>query len=112
MSNREDSIRDFTELRVWQKGMLLTSAIYAATRTFPRDEQFGLTSQLRRAASSIPTNFVEGFRKRTAPDKLRFSGRTREPTCVLPPRACFSSTSRRSPVTQFFTCRRAGRERD
>ena len=44
----------------------------AARRPFPKHELFALTSQLRRSAASIPSNFVEGFRKRTKPDKLRF----------------------------------------
>jgi len=72
VSNKEDSIRDFTELRVWQKGMQLTSAIYAATRTFPRDEQFGLTSQLRRCAVSVPSNIAEGHSRNQHGEFLRF----------------------------------------
>ncbi|MEZ4504496.1 MAG: four helix bundle protein [Thermomicrobiales bacterium] len=72
MSGREESIRDFTELRVWQKGMQLTSDIYAATRTFPRDEQFGLTSQLRRCAVSVPSNIAEGHSRNQHGEFLRF----------------------------------------
>lgn len=64
--------QSFREVTVWQKAHAFTLAIYAFTNAFPGHEQFGLTSQLRRAAASIPANFVEGFRKRTAPDKLRF----------------------------------------
>jgi four helix bundle protein len=72
LADRDDAIRDFTELRVWQKGMQLTTAIYAATRTFPRDEQFGLTSQLRRCAVSVPSNIAEGHSRNQHGDFLRF----------------------------------------
>ena len=64
--------QSFREVVVWQKAHAFTLAIYRLTEAFPRQEMFGLTAQLRRAAASIPSNFVEGFRKRTKPDKLRF----------------------------------------
>ena len=57
---------------VWQKAHALTLAVYRASEAFPKHELFALTSQLRRSVASIPANFVEGFRKRTAPDKLKF----------------------------------------
>jgi len=57
---------------VWQKAHAFALAIYRCTDSFPRHELFALTSQVRRAAASVPANFVEGFRKRTKPDKLRF----------------------------------------
>lgn len=69
MENKSQSFRDVT---VWQKAHAFTLAIYRASEPFPKHELFALTSQLRRAAASIPANFVEGFRKRTTPDKLRF----------------------------------------
>lgn len=47
-------------------------AVYDATQTFPKDEIYGLTSQFRRAAVSVPANIAEGFRKRTEADKARF----------------------------------------
>lgn len=50
----------FRELRVWQSGMDLVEAIYRITQAFPNHEQYGLTSQLRRAAVSIPSNIAEG----------------------------------------------------
>ena len=64
--------QSFREVVVWQKAHALTLAIYRGTEAFPKHELFALTSQLRRAAASIPSNFVEGFRKRTTPDKIRF----------------------------------------
>lgn len=62
----------FQDLIVWQKSHKLVLGIYQATRRFPRDERFGLTSQLRRAAISVPANIAEGFRKRSLADKARF----------------------------------------
>ena len=53
-------IRSFRDLEVWQKSMDLTVRIYQATETFPRAEMFGLTSQMRRASTSIPSNIAEG----------------------------------------------------
>ncbi len=69
MSNKSQSFRD---VLVWQKAHAFALALYRCTEAFPKHEMFSLTAQLRRAAASIPSNFVEGFRKRTKPDKLRF----------------------------------------
>ena len=69
MTNKSQSFRD---VLVWQKAHAFTLAVYNVTKAFPNYELFALTSQLRRAASSAPSNFVEGFRKRTTPDKIRF----------------------------------------
>jgi four helix bundle protein len=55
----------FQDLTVWQKSHALTLATYEATRGFPRDELFQLTSQMRRSASSIPTNIAEGCGRRS-----------------------------------------------
>lgn len=64
--------RDFRDLVVWQKSHLLVLEIYELSRDFPAPEIYGLTSQLRRAAVSIPANIAEGFRKRGRADKARF----------------------------------------
>ena len=66
-----DKSQSFRDVIVWQKAHAFTLAIYRTTETFPKHELFALTSQLRRAAASIPSNFAEGFRKRTTPDKTR-----------------------------------------
>jgi len=50
----------------------LTLKIYKLTRSFSKDEQYGLTSQIRRAAGSVPSTIVEGYHRRGIPDKLRF----------------------------------------
>jgi four helix bundle protein len=52
--------RHFRDLQVWQRSMSLAREIYAVTEAFPRNEQFGLVSQIRRAAVSIPSNIAEG----------------------------------------------------
>lgn len=65
-------ITSFTELTVWQKSHVLALKIYRTTKKFPRDEQFGLTSQIRRAAVSIVSNIAEGFGRRTPNDKCQF----------------------------------------
>ncbi len=62
----------FQELRVWQNGMRLSLEIYRATKGFPKDELYGLTSQLRRAAISVPNNIAEGKGYKSNKDLLRF----------------------------------------
>jgi four helix bundle protein len=53
-------MQDYRNLKVWERAHRLTLAVYQATATFPKDEQYGLTSQIRRACSSIPANIAEG----------------------------------------------------
>lgn len=65
-------MRDFNNLKVWQKAHQLTLATYAATSGFPASETYGLTSQLRRAASSIPTNIAEGCGRDSDAELARF----------------------------------------
>lgn len=57
--------RKHHDLRVWQDGIALVKLVYALTKTFPREELFGLTSQMRRAAVSIPANIAEGAARST-----------------------------------------------
>lgn len=64
--------RSFRDLIVWQKAHAFVLEIYRFTRAFPSEEKFGLTSQIRRSAVSVPANIAEGFPKRTASDKTRF----------------------------------------
>ena len=54
-------IKSFKDLKIWKRGMKLIEDIYTNTRTFPKGEMYGLTSQLRRSAISIPSNISEGF---------------------------------------------------
>lgn len=59
-------------LIVWQTSMTLVDYVYAATRNFPREELFGLTSQLRRAATSIPSNIAEGYGRSSNAEVIHF----------------------------------------
>ncbi|MGG5510448.1 four helix bundle protein [Myroides odoratimimus] len=65
-------MKDFRELIVWGKAHLLVKSIYSITKSFPKEELFGLTSQLRRASSSIPTNIAEGCGRGSDADFKRF----------------------------------------
>lgn len=62
----------FENVEVWKKAHAWVLAIYRFSESFPKQELFGLTSQLRRAAVSIPANFAEGFKKMGRADKVRF----------------------------------------
>jgi four helix bundle protein len=64
--------RCFTDLIVWQKAHRFVLALYPLTAGFPKPELYGLSSQMRRAAVSIPANIAEGFRRRGKADKARF----------------------------------------
>ena len=67
-----DGIRSYEDLRVWQAGIALAERVYRATQAFPDSERFGPTSQLRRAAVSVPSNIAEGYGRGTRLDYLRF----------------------------------------
>jgi four helix bundle protein len=75
--------QSFRELAVWQRAMQLTVAIYKMTQAFPREERFGLTSQIRRSAVSIPSNIAEGQGRTTVGDFRQFLGIARGSTCEL-----------------------------
>ena len=64
--------KKFEDLIVWQKAHSFVLAVYSCSVSFPKHEIFGLTSQLRRAAVSIPANIAEGFKKNTIKDKCRY----------------------------------------
>ena len=65
-------IKNYRDLAVWQRGMEMALLVYQATKAFPDDERFGLTSQLRRAAVSVPANIAEGHARSSTKDYLRF----------------------------------------
>lgn len=68
----ERPARTFQDLLVWRKAHQFVLAVYKLTQEFPKQETYGLVSQMRRAAVSIPANIAEGFRKRSRMDKARF----------------------------------------
>jgi four helix bundle protein len=65
-------IKSYRDLQVWQKGMELVRQIYRMTATFGGEEKFGLASQMRRAAVSIPSNIAEGYGRNSTSDYVRF----------------------------------------
>jgi len=64
--------KEYTDLEVWQECRKLTNHIYEFTKSFPKEEQFGLTNQIRRAAVSVSSNIAEGCGRQTAKDTINF----------------------------------------
>jgi len=65
-------LESYKDLLVWQKSIILVKVLYTATEKLPLEERFGLTSQIRRAAISIPSNIAEGYKRKTTPEYIRF----------------------------------------
>jgi four helix bundle protein len=63
---------NFEKLDVWQKAIVFADSIYSVTRSFPAEERFGLTTQMQRAAVSVPSNIAEGSSRMSSPDFARF----------------------------------------
>ena len=80
-------MRDYTKIEAWKLADDLTVAVYERTRTFPREEIYGLTSQLRRASYSVPANIVEGSARESKKDYLHFlyisRGSLSEAQCLI-----------------------------
>lgn len=72
MRNMDQNVSNFYQLEAWQRGHELVLEIYKATRSFPKEELFGIVSQLRRAATSVTANVAEGFGRYHFNDKIRF----------------------------------------
>ena len=72
MDNEQVKIKAFTDLNAWKESHSLVLMLYKATKNFPKDEMFGLTSQMRRAAVSITSNIAEGFGRQTYKEKVQF----------------------------------------
>jgi four helix bundle protein len=68
----ECAVRDFRQLKVWEKSHDLVLSVYQARQSFPREEIYGLTSQVRRAAASIPSSIAEGCGRNSQADLARF----------------------------------------
>ncbi|MEX2306501.1 MAG: four helix bundle protein [Pirellulales bacterium] len=69
---KKSKLRNYRDLAVWQRGMDIALEVYEVTKEFPADERFGLTSQLRRAAVSVPANIAEGHARSSTKDYLRY----------------------------------------
>ena len=65
-------LNSYKELKVWQRSIDLVTAVYKLTDTFPKSEVYGLTSQMRRAAVSIPSNIAEGYSRRHRQEYIQF----------------------------------------
>ena len=65
-------VTKFEDLKVWQISHELTLEVYRITKTFPKDELYGLVAQLRKAASSVPANIVEGYYRHTTKELIKF----------------------------------------
>ena len=72
MTSEETKARGYKDLIVWQKAMLLVRNIYLLTNKFPSDERFGLISQMRRAAVSVPSNIAEGQARHSTGEFIQF----------------------------------------
>ena len=72
MKQESRRLKSFTELNAWKEGHQLILVIYKITKTFPKEEMFGLVSQLRRAAISITSNIAEGFSRNFYKEKVQF----------------------------------------
>jgi len=70
--NNEAKIKSFTDLNSWKKSHELVLEIYKITKLFPKDEVFGLTSQIKRSSISITSNLAEGFSRQSYKDKIKF----------------------------------------
>jgi four helix bundle protein len=72
MHNKEERPRDYHDLLVWKKGMTLARQIYEITQAYPNVERFGLVSQMRRDAVSVPSNIAEGQARNTTGEFIQF----------------------------------------
>jgi len=70
--NNDEKIRTFTDLHTWQEAHKLVLMIYKITKEFPKEELFGLVSQMRRASVSITSNIAEGFSRQSYKEKVQF----------------------------------------
>lgn len=66
------TIKNYKDLIIWQKSIMLVKIIYQITQSFPKEEQYGITNQLRRCAVSIPSNIAEGYGRNSTNDYIRF----------------------------------------
>lgn len=88
------AVKDYKELIVWQKAMMVAEQVYVLVKKLPREELFALSDQMRRCAVSIPSNIAEGQERNTTADFLRFVG--------------MAQGSRSELETQLLLCERVG----
>ena len=83
-------LKNYKELKVWQKSYKLCLEIYRTTAKFPKEERYGLTSQIRRSAVSIPSNIAEGYGRKTTADYIRYLYIAYGSVCELEPQILLS----------------------
>jgi four helix bundle protein len=95
-STRADygTVQSYRDLVVWQKSLDLAEAVYSATRDFPKEEVYGLTSQMRRAAVSISSNIAEGHARQTRGEFVQFLGIARGSLAELQTQAILAARLR------------------
>jgi four helix bundle protein len=71
MELKREPAKSFRDLIVWQKAHQLVLAVYKITKDFPKEEVYGMTSQIRRSSTSVAANIAEGFKKKSNRDKIR-----------------------------------------
>ncbi|MDT8299906.1 MAG: four helix bundle protein [Sedimentisphaerales bacterium] len=69
---KTNKVKTYRDLFVWQKSMVLVTEVYKISKSFPKDETYGLVSQMRRCAISIPSNIAEGYGRNSTVDYIRF----------------------------------------
>lgn len=72
MYKAQNKIQSFRDLYAWQEAYNLTIVVYKATKSFPKEELFGITSQIRRAVISVASNIAEGFSRNSVKEKIQF----------------------------------------
>jgi four helix bundle protein len=106
-SSPKPRLKSFRDLIAWQRAIELVSLTYRATESFPRREIYGLVSQMRRAAISIPANISEGYGRGTTKDYLRFLGiaagslRELETYCEVSKRLGYATEIHLGPITRL-----------
>jgi four helix bundle protein len=101
------TIESFRDLRVWQAGMDLVVGVYELTRTLPKSEVYGLSSQMQRAAVSVPANIAEGHSRRNLREYLQFLSIARvslaevETYLELVPRLGFADSAKLQPLLEL-----------
>lgn len=95
-------IHSYKELIVWQKSIELVKLVYELTTLFPKSEQFGIISQIRRAVVSIPSNIAEGYAKRSHKEYLQFYSISYGSTLELETQLIISKELRFAPLEEFI----------
>ena len=72
MTEAQRSIKTYRDLQIWQKSMTLVTEVYKISKGFPKDEAYGLTSQIRRCSISIPSNIAEGYGRNSTNEYIHF----------------------------------------